>query len=328
MCDRAGHVARTVWALLDAASKHGLDVLVPEERPLLLHPVKATATNRAPGHPSHPDARGKARASEVGRKGRGGAIAVGAAVPARQKDGAVGGGEERAGTVQEVDGSDGARENGEAGEKGDESDESGGGGMDLCPEEVTKFKLGHGRSDAAGDGGGSAGMESRRGVGDDGADVLSAGSHSEARSKLPDESALGSVGAAGSFESGDSSMDDTGSSWTENGATTRVAPPPEVVAVAVTTRSGGKRHMSASVAEEEQQIAPPPPLVAGEGGETSALPPKPKMSQVTYCGILPVYTLSARLNPYRAGTAIGDELLVGRFRRSDSIVPCLVCLGV
>lgn len=310
-------MARTVWALLDAASRHGLDVLVPEQRPLLFQSVKAAATNRTAGHSPHPDARGKARASEAGRKGRGGAIAVGAAVPARRKGGAGGDGEERAGAGQEVDDSDGARRSDKAGEKGVENE---GDGMDLCAEGVTRGQLGHGHGGAAGDGDGYAGMESRRGVGDDGADVVSAEAHSEARSELHDEPTRGSAGAAGSFENGDSSMGDTGSSWTENGATTRVAPCPEVVAVAVTTRSGGKKHTSALVAEEEQQIAPPPPLVAGEGGECSALPPKPKMSQVIYCGILPVGTLFARFKPHRAGAICRHELVV----RGDFTGPTLL----
>lgn len=317
---RAGHVARTVWALLDAASQHGLDVLVPEERPQLLHPVKPTATNRSARPSSHPDAGGKGRASEAGRKGAGGATAVGAAVRAGRDGRAGGGGEERAGVGCEVDNPNGAEGDGGAGDKGAES---GVVGMDVCAEGVTEGQLDDG--DVAGDGNGSAGdgsagIDSGRGVGDGGADMLSAGAHSKARSEVHEESALGSVDTAGNFETGDSSMDDTGSSWTDNGATTRVVACPEVAAVAVTTRSGGKKHMSALVAEEEQQIAPPPPPVAGEGGESSALPPKPKMSQVTYYCILPLLPLFQDESPHRAGT-ICRHKPGGKVRNSDAILP-------
>ena len=63
---RAGHVARTVWAILDAASKHGLDVLVPEQpAALLLHPVKPAAARRST-MPSSGQDEGKGRASERG----------------------------------------------------------------------------------------------------------------------------------------------------------------------------------------------------------------------------------------------------------------------
>ena len=300
-------MARTVWALLDAASKHGLDVLVPEQ-PLLLHPVKPAATNRSARPSSRPDA-SKGRASEAGRKRSGGATAIGAAERARRKVGAGGAGEETAGGGCEVYGRNGASSG-----RGDKGAENGDGGMDLCAQGVGKGQLGDG--DAAGDGaaasgGGSAGLDSGRGEGDDGAGVLSAGAHSESRSEPHHE--LGSVGTAGNFESGDSSMDDTGSSWTENGATIRMVRCPEVAAFTVTTRSGGKKHVSAVAAEEEQQIAPPPPLVAREGGENPTLPPKPKMSQVIYCCILPLYPSSHCGNSRRKGTTICRHVPLGEF---------------
>eukprot|EP00904_Undaria_pinnatifida_P009167 jgi/Undpi1/5380/HiC_scaffold_2.g00661.m1 len=253
---RAGHVARTVWAILDAASKHGLDVLVPEQpAALLLHPVKPAAARRST-MPSSGQDEGKGRASERGSKGPEGATAIGAAARTRRKGGAGGGREEVTGVGCGDFGRNGERRSGGANDKGMKS---GGDGMDVCDEEgVTKPQL---------DG--------------DSADARSRGARSEPRSEPSDEAAhAAGVSIARSVNRGDSSMDDSESSSTENGANTRAAPCPEVAAVPVTTRSRGKRHMPPLVVQEEPLIAPPPPLVAGEGGESPALPPKPKMSQV------------------------------------------------
>ncbi|CAM9103685.1 unnamed protein product [Laminaria digitata] len=309
---RAGYVARTVWALLDAASKHGLDVLVPEQRALLVHSVKPATTKNGSVRSSSHHYKGKGRASETGRRnGAGGATAVAAPVWAKRKGGAGGGGGgENAAIGWETADWNGARRNGGSDEKGAES---GGDGMALGAEGVTKGQPGDDADagadagvDAAGDGDvdadaagagagagsagidsggvdddGSAGTDSGRGVDGDGADNRSTAVLSEARSEPHDESTLASVGTARSSEGGDSSMDDAGSSGTENGVSTRVAPCPEVAAVTVTTRSGGKKHVSALIAEGGQLIAPQPPTpVVGESGESSALPPKPKMSQV------------------------------------------------
>lgn len=245
----------------------------------------------------------------TGSKGPEGATAIGAAARTRRKGGAGGGREEVTGVGCGDFGRNGERRSGGANDKGMKS---GGDGMDVCDEEgVTKPQL---CGDAAGSGGGAAGAEAVGGAGSaaadaaggcasgvssddagagrnsgvcvdgDSADARSRGARSEPRSEPSDEAAhAAGVGITRSVDRGDSSMDDSESSSTENGANTRAAPCPEVAAVPVTTRSRGKRHVPPLVVQEEPLIAPPPPLVAGEGGESLALPPKPKMSQVTYC---------------------------------------------
>ncbi|CAM9246781.1 unnamed protein product [Ectocarpus sp. 6 AP-2014] len=314
---RASHVAQTVWALLDASSKHGLQgIRVPEERqpppppPPQPHPPQLATSHPASSGacPSVPAAASSSsKAGMVGRLAekdmcrRGRREAVGGERGRRRRRRRRHGGEgDHDAMMTEVSGG-GSGTTGAAAPAGAKS--NGGATMEVRGDGSTADGSNSSSDDPNGGDGGQqrVPLGGRCGSRDDeaepAADAVTPGGGTDDSSAVTTGASSGSGGGGYSPDCGEeltatavvataavSRADGDNIGNLEQGAVKPAAGLPPRVTVA--TRSGGKRKPSAAlpaagVAERKQLLTPAATATKSSLADGSpALPPKPKMSQV------------------------------------------------